>query len=56
MFMIALMLLMKIFNIKKLSYKYKLIFLDPPYNEGLLNPAIEFICDLKLLKKCIFSL
>ncbi len=42
------------FNLKILPYKYKLIFLDPPYNEGLLNPAIEFICDIKLLKKNAF--
>ena len=42
------------FNLKKLPYKYKLIFLDPPYNEGLLDPAIEFIFDLKLLTKNAF--
>ena len=42
------------FDIKKLPYKYKLIYLDPPYNQGLLNPAIELINDLKLFKKNSF--
>ena len=39
------------FNIKKLPYKYSLVFLDPPYNKGILNFAIELINDLKILQK-----
>ena len=39
------------FNIKSLPYKYNLVFLDPPYNKGVLNHAIDFINDLKILKK-----
>ena len=39
------------FNLKNLPHKYKLAFLDPPYNEGLLNASIELINDLKILKK-----
>ena len=39
------------FNIKSLPYKYNLVFLDPPYNKGLLNHAIDFINDLKILQK-----
>ena len=39
------------FNIKSLPHKYKVVFLDPPYNRGILNNAIEFVNDLKVLKK-----
>ncbi len=39
------------FNLKSLPYKYKLVFLDPPYYKNLLNFAIELISDLKVLKK-----
>ena len=43
------------FNIKSLPYKYNLVFLDPPYNKGVLNHAIDLINDLKILqKKSIF--
>ena len=31
------------FNLKSLPLKYKLVFLDPPYNSNLLNPAIELV-------------
>ena len=39
------------FNLKSLPLKYKLVFLDPPYNSNLLNPAIELVVDIMLLKK-----
>ena len=39
------------FNIKSLPYKYNLVFLDPPYNKGALNHAIDLINDLKILQK-----
>ncbi len=28
---------------------FNIIFLDPPYNKGLVNKALELICELKLL-------
>ena len=39
------------FNLKSLPLKYKLVFLDPPYNSNLLNPAIELVADIRLLEK-----
>ena len=39
------------FNIKSLPFKYKLVYLDPPYKKNLINLAIEKILDTKILKK-----
>ena len=39
------------FNLKSLPLKYKLVFLDPPYNSNLLNPAIELVTDIMLFRK-----
>ncbi len=35
----------------KLNQQYQLIFLDPPYNQGLLNPILALISKHKLLAK-----
>ena len=37
------------FNIKSLPYKYKLIYLDPPYYKKLIFPSIEKIYDINIL-------
>ncbi|PID28263.1 MAG: 16S rRNA (guanine(966)-N(2))-methyltransferase RsmD [Candidatus Cloacimonadota bacterium] len=34
----------------KCEKKYDLIFLDPPYNKGLINPTIEKIIEFDILK------
>tara|TARA_B100000029_G_scaffold509871_1_gene600002 strand:+ start:929 stop:1483 length:555 start_codon:yes stop_codon:yes gene_type:complete len=39
------------FNIKNLPYKYKLVYLDPPYYKNFINLAIEKILDIKILEK-----
>ena len=39
------------FNLKSFPFKYKLVFLDPPYNSNLINPAIEFVTDIRILEK-----
>ena len=39
------------FNLKSLPYKYKLVFLDPPYNKNMLNSSLELIHDIGALKK-----
>ena len=40
-----------LFNLKSLPYKYKLVFLDPPYNKNMLNSSLELIHDIGALKK-----
>ncbi len=39
------------FNIQSLPYKYKLIYLDPPYYKDYINKAIEKILDINVLEK-----
>ena len=39
------------FNLKSLPYKYKLVFLDPPYNKNMLNTSLELIHGIGVLKK-----
>ena len=39
------------FNIKNFPYKYKLVYLDPPYYKNLINLALEKILDIKILEK-----
>ena len=43
-----------LFNLKSLPYKYKLVFLDPPYNKNMLNSSLELIHDIGALKKIRF--
>ncbi|MBF96192.1 MAG: Ribosomal RNA small subunit methyltransferase D [Alphaproteobacteria bacterium MarineAlpha9_Bin4] len=38
-------------KIKNFSYKYKLIYLDPPYYKDIINQSLEKIMDMKLLEK-----
>ena len=38
-------------NIKNLAFKYKLVYLDPPYNKNIANAALDKIMDINILKK-----
>tara|TARA_E500000331_G_C17176612_1_gene678603 strand:+ start:130 stop:684 length:555 start_codon:yes stop_codon:yes gene_type:complete len=38
-------------KVNKFDYKYKLVYLDPPYHKGIINTAIEKIIDMNVLEK-----
>ena len=39
------------FNVNSLPYKYRLVYLDPPFYKNLINSSLEKVLDIDILEK-----